>query len=125
MILAYSINSCCFSGRVIAEPKIQIASTGTKFATFCILVSNNIYDKATGKYEDTVVFVDCIAFGEKVDFVNENVHKGSKVIVNTQLNQSKYKDKEGRVKRSTIYRVTSIDCADSTPPKWHASNWFS
>jgi single-strand DNA-binding protein len=119
-----SINSCCFSGNATREPETKVSSVGSIYVTFGLAVNNRVFDAAKNDFVDTVVYVDFIAFGANADYVKEHVHRGTKVFVEAKLEQSMYRDREGKIKRWTSYRVVNIDAREDTKPKWTSPEWI-
>lgn len=70
--MGYAINSCTLSGHVQRGPQYGVSSNGTKWAKFTLRVDDRQYNPVTHQIEDTLQFIDCLAFNDDVDFLKEN-----------------------------------------------------
>jgi single stranded DNA-binding protein len=121
-----NINRCIFSGNATRDPALKVSSTGKTYVTFGLACSNRIFDHGSRDYVDTVVYVDFVAFGEVADYVRKNVHRGTKVYVESVLEQSMYRDKQsGKIRRWTSYRAINVDAyEDRQGRSWTSPEWI-
>lgn len=87
------------AGNIGGDPEVRFSASGIKITTFSV-ASNS---KRQGKDETT--WYKVTVFGEHLDKMLSFLKKGSSVIVNGSLHQSKWTDKEGR--EQTTLEVTA------------------
>ena len=87
-----NINKCIFSGNSTREPALKVSSTGKTYVTFGLACSNRVFDHGSQSYVDTVIYVDFVAFGSVAEYVKANVHRGTKMYVESVLEQSMYRE---------------------------------
>lgn len=99
-----SLNIVTLMGNLAAVPELKISSTGNPFSVFRVAV--NGYNGKT--QEQTVDFINCVAFGGTAEFLCKYFTKGSPIAVEGSLHQNDYIDTNG-VKhygyQVTVYRI--------------------
>ena len=88
------MNVVVLQGNLVDDPKLM--GTENKVARFTLAV-NNGYGENT-----STTFADCVAFGKQAEVIAEHLRKGKQIIVNGQLMQSRWEDKETGQKRSKL-----------------------
>lgn len=86
------INSVTLIGRLTRDPEQRKLSDGKSVSSFSIAVNG---------YKDDVSFLNCVAFGQTAEFINQYCKKGNRLAVSGKLQQKIWADKEG-VKKSSI-----------------------
>lgn len=99
-----SINRVMISGNLTRDPERRESANGTDVLRFSVAVNDRVKNASSGQWEDYANFVDCVAFGKRVDFFDRNLSKGSKVAVEGHLHWSSWVDKTGG-KRSRLELV--------------------
>lgn len=94
------MNRIILSGRLTRDPEHRYTSNGTPVCNFSLAVERPY--KVDG--EAPVDFINCVAWRERADFVNEYLSKGRKIVLEGTLIQERWKDKETEKNMST-YRV--------------------
>ena len=77
------INQVTLAGRLIRDPEVRFAATGTAVASFSIATNHRYQDKG-GQWKDEAAFVPCTAFGRLAEQFSEK-HKGEPVLVTGRL----------------------------------------
>lgn len=127
-----AINACTLSGYVQRTPKCGVSQNGTRWVKFTLRVSDSQYNPMTHRYEDTLQFVDCLAFNDDADYLTDNGISKNRKIVGTftlRMEPRVITDSgtgESRVitiptfiaKRGQIYIVEA-----SRRDEWHADGW--
>lgn len=101
-------------GRLVAEPEIKYTSgeNATCIASFRIAVDRRFKNK-NNPDAPTADFFRITAFGKQGEFVQNYLHKGTKVLVTGRTENNNYKDANGNM----VYRdqdiAESIEFAES------------
>jgi single-strand DNA-binding protein len=72
------INQVTIVGRLIRDPEVRFAPTGTVVASFS-LAANHAYQDKSGQWKDEVAFVPCAAFGQAAQALAQK-HKGEPLL---------------------------------------------
>lgn len=103
------MNLCIQIGRCTKDPDIKVAKSGTTIADFTLAVDRKF--KREGQPDAD--FLNFTAFGKTAEFVEKWVHKGTKLVVQSTLQNNNYQNSEGRtVYRNTLF-VESVEFAES------------
>ena len=86
------MNKVILMGRLTRDPEISSSTSGTTFARFSIAVDR----KFSRDGEPDADFFNCSAFGKTAEFIERNIHKGSKILVSGRLQNNNYTNKEGQ-----------------------------
>lgn len=86
------MNKVILMGRLTRDPEISSSTSGTTFARFSIAVDR----KFSREGEADADFFNCSAFGKTAEFIERNIHKGTKILVSGRLQNNNYTNKEGQ-----------------------------
>ena len=86
------MNKVILMGRLTRDPEISSSTSGTTFARFSIAVDR----KFSKEGEPDADFFNCSAFGKTAEFIERNIHKGTKILVSGRLQNNNYTNKEGQ-----------------------------
>ena len=86
------MNKVILMGRLTRDPEISSSTSGTTFARFSIAVDR----KFSREGEPEADFFNCSAFGKTAEFIERNIHKGTKILVSGRLQNNNYTNKEGQ-----------------------------
>lgn len=101
------MNHAVFIGRLTDDIVLQTTEAGVIWTRFSVAVPRR------GKSE-TTDFIPCVAFKKTAEFMNDWLHKGSKVAIEGHFQSSKYVNKENK----TIYTLECIvDTFQNLDPK--------
>lgn len=91
-------------GRLVRDPEVRTAQSGTKVANYTLAVD---------RYKGDADFIRCVVFGKGAEFAEKFLAKGKKIAVTGSIHTDTYTTKEGE-KRSTfeVY-VNSQEFAES------------
>lgn len=81
-------------GNVGNDPSIKTFGFDSKSAIIDVGVHETYKDK-DGNAVKTTEWFKCIAWNKAVDFIEKNVHKGSKCFIEGKLKSRTYKNNEG------------------------------
>jgi single-strand DNA-binding protein len=93
---------------VVMEPTLRFATSGTCVLTLRLKAAKRVRD-SNGNWSDgpTPLFIDGTLFGKLAENTAESVKKGSTVVVEGELEQQEWADRETGEKRSKV--VVIID----------------
>ena len=96
-------------GRLTRDPEVRYGQSGNAVANFSIAVDRRF--KRDG--EAQADFFNCTAFGKTGEFVEKYLKKGIKVVVDGELQNNNYEDKNGTKHYSVQIIVNQIEFAES------------
>ena len=108
-----SINSVNISGNLGADPEVRMTQAGTPVMNFRMAVNKRKRDQ-NGEWYDYANWVSVVVFGNRVDWLAKELHKGKRVFVTGELSYSQY-EKDG-TKRSSL-EVVANDIDFDRPPR--------
>ncbi|MFB7592390.1 single-stranded DNA-binding protein [Streptomyces sp. NPDC056169] len=99
-------------GNLVDDPELRFTSSGAAVAKFRIASTPRVFDKQTNEWKDGEgLFLSCSVWRQAAENVAESLQKGMRVIVQGQLKQRSYEDREG-VKR-TVYELDVLELGPS------------
>ena len=93
-------NSVQLIGRLGNDPEVNTFESGTKKATFSVATNDVYYNNKGEKVEETQ-WHNIVAWGKKVDVIENYLKKGSEVAIQGKLTTRSYETKEGTKKYVT------------------------
>lgn len=103
------MNICIQMGRLARDPEIRTTQSGMKIAGFTLAVERRF--KKEGQPDAD--FLNFTAFGKTAEFIEKYCHKGTKLVVQSQLQNNNYTKQDGtKVYRDTLM-VDSAEFAES------------
>lgn len=88
------INSVIIVGNLIKDPTFRSTTTGTPVANFMI-ASNRKFKDSSGQIKEDVCFIGVVAWYKLAESCNENLKKGSAVLVEGELQSRSWKTEDG------------------------------
>lgn len=104
------MNSILLSGYMGKDPEIRVTRDGKSIANFSLGV-NRRFAK-----ERTTDWFNCTAFSKTADFIGRYLRKGSKIIVEGEIQNDNY-EKDGRMVYGYKVIVNQVEFADSKQSK--------
>ncbi len=83
-------------GNLTRDPELRFTNSGMAVCKFTVAVSKKVKD------EERTSFIDCTCFREMAENVAESLTKGTRVVVNGQIEQDNWDDRETGQKRSKL-----------------------
>ena len=103
------MNLCIHIGRLSRDLEVRYGQSGNAMASFTLAVDRKF--KREG--QATADFLNFKAFGKTAEFLEKYCHKGTKLVVQSQLQNDNFTNKEGvKVYRDTLI-VDSVEFAES------------
>ena len=104
------MNKVILMGRLTRDPEVRYgAANNTAIARFSIAVDRRF--KREG--QPTADFFNCTAFGKTGEFVEKYLKKGTKVVLDGELQNDNYTNKEGQTVYGMQIIVNSLEFAES------------
>lgn len=95
-----SVNRVIVTGNLVADPEVKYMPSGMAVAKLRLAINNNYKDR-NGEWKEETCFIDVDVWGRAAERINESCKKGSKVLVDGQLREDTWEDRDGN-KRSKI-----------------------
>jgi len=89
-------------GRLTADPELKFTNNGMALVNFSVAVN-----RKKGE-EEYVSYFDCTAWGTLAQGIADSLHKGDRVVVNGNLNQDRYENKEGKTVSKVILNAEAV-----------------
>ncbi len=104
------MNKVIMMGRLTRDPEMRYGgANNTAVARFSIAVDRRF--KRDG--QPTADFFNCTAFGRTGEFVERYLRKGTKVVLDGELQNDNYTNKEGRMVYGMQIIVNNVEFAES------------
>ena len=104
------MNKWLGSGRLTRDPNVRVMGDGSKIATFSIAVDRRFGRRTeSGTWERETDFFDVLARGGVADYVDGQIHKGSKVIVEGSVENNNFTSREGTKNYSVRIVARSVE----------------
>lgn len=89
-------------GRLVEDPQLRQTGNNNSVVNFSVAVTRK---RGTEEYTS---FFDCTAWGTLAENINASLHKGDRVVVNGNLNQDRWEDKEGATQRKVVINAEAV-----------------
>lgn len=103
------MNKVILMGRLTRDPEMRYGQSGNGVCSFSIAVDRRF--KREGQPDAD--FFNCTAFGKQGEFVEKYLRKGTKIVLDGEIQNNNYTNKDGQ----TVYNVqiiaNSIEFAES------------
>lgn len=101
------MNRVEITGNLTRDPELKLTTKGNTILSFSVAV-NERQRNASGEWEDYPNYVDCVMFGNRAETVSRFLAKGSKVVVEGRLHQSRW-DKDGQRRSKLEVYVDNVE----------------
>lgn len=103
------MNVVILCGRLTRDPEVRYGASGNAVANFSLAVDRRF--KRDGQPDAD--FFNCVAFGKSAEFVERYLGKGIKVVVQGEIQNNNYTNKDGQEVRTVQIIANSIEFAES------------
>ena len=104
------MNKVILMGRLTRNPEVRYGgANNTAVARYSIAVDRRF--KRDG--QPTADFFNCTSFGKQGEFVEKYLRKGTKVVIEGELQNDNYQNKDGQMVYGTRIIVNSVEFAES------------
>ena len=112
------MNRCTFTGRLSKDPETKQSQSGMSITRFGIAVDRM---KTKDNQNPGADFLNCVAFGQRGDFISKYFHKGDKIIMESHVQTGSYDGQNGKV-YTTDFIVDSVEFGSSKNSGNNAGN---
>ncbi len=105
-----NLNKVMLIGRLAADPELRRTQSDLAVTSFSVAV-NRRYNK--DQAQQTVDFIDVVAWRQLAEFVTKYFKKGSAIFVSGSLQIRTWKDKDGNNRRTAEVVADEIQFVDS------------
>lgn len=99
--MAKGFNKVILMGNLTANPETRTTGSGQNVTNFSLAV-NRTWRGADGNTQESVSFINCVAWGKTGDIIAQYMQKGRSLLVSGRLDQRSWEDKETGGKRSAV-----------------------
>lgn len=89
------------TGNLTRDPELRTTPSGAQVCSFSVAV-NRTYRDASGNNQESVSYLDCVAWNRLAETIAQYAKKGSGVLVSGRLEQRSWEDKQTGQKRSRV-----------------------
>lgn len=108
------MNKTIIFGRMVKDPDVRFSEKTQKQITmFSVAVNRTFKNKETNKYD--VDYFNCVVFGKTAEVIGNNFSKGDKILIEGEMRQDKWKDKDGTEKSAWRLYVNGFDFVEYKP----------
>lgn len=113
------MNKVIMMGRLTRDPEVRYGGANNNaVARYSLAVDRRF--KRDG--EPDADFFNCVAFGKTAEFVEKYLHKGTKVVVEGEVRNNNYTNKDGQKVYGTDILTNQIEFAESKATASATSN---
>ncbi len=99
--MAKGFNKVILMGNLTRDPETRTTPSGQSVTSFSLAV-NRTWKGADGQQQESVSFIDCVAWGKPGEIIAQYLSKGRAILVSGRLDQRSWDDKETGQKRSKV-----------------------
>lgn len=89
-----SFNKVILMGNLTRDPESKFTTTGTQVTEFGLAINHKF--KQLNESKEEVCFIDIVVFGKQGESCQNNLTKGSSVLIEGRLNQNRWETPEGQ-----------------------------
>jgi single-strand DNA-binding protein len=97
-----SYNHVTLMGNLTRDPELRYTPGGTAVCDLGLAVNRRWTDKNTNEKKEEVSFLDCVVWARGAEVIAQYCKKGSSILVDGELRQERWQDKESGANRSKI-----------------------
>lgn len=122
------MNSVSLIGRLVRDPELRYAQTGTAMCRFTVAVDRRMSkqkrQEAQANNQPTADFISCTAFGATAELIANYHRKGSQIGIEGRIQTGSY-EKEGRTIYTTDVVVNNLTFIGSSQGGGQAQGGFN
>jgi single-strand DNA-binding protein len=99
--MAKGFNKVILMGNLTRDPETRSTPSGQSVTSFSLAV-NRTWRNQNGETQESVSYINCVAWGKPGEIIAQYVGKGRPLLVSGRLDQRSWDDKETGQKRSII-----------------------
>ena len=105
------MNKVILMGRLTRDPEVRYSQSNTSMAIARFTVAVDRRFKRDG--QPTADFINCTAFGRTAEFVEKYFRKGSRILLDGELQNDNYQGKDGNMVYGFQVVVNNVEFAES------------
>jgi single-strand DNA-binding protein len=105
------MNTIALLGTLAADVDLRYTQSGNAIGKFSVAY-NKKYKTQSGEMEEKVSFFDCVAFGRRAEIINQYFKKGSRILLQGELEQQRWAAKDGSSRSKVVINVLGFDFID-------------
>lgn len=99
--MAKGFNKVILMGNLTRDPETRTTPNGQSVTSFALAV-NRTWRNQAGENQESVSYIDCVAWGKPGEIIAQYLGKGRALLVSGRLDQRSWEDKESGQKRSKV-----------------------
>jgi len=99
--MAKGFNKVILMGNLTRDPETRTTPSGQSVTNFSLAV-NRSWKGSDGQTQESVSYIDCVAWGKPGEIIAQYLSKGRAVLVSGRLEQRSWDDKDSGQKRSKV-----------------------
>ena len=109
------MNKVILMGRLTRDPEVRYSQgdTSLAIARYSLAVDRRFARRNEGNNEQTVDFINCVAFGKSAEFAEKYFRQGMRVLVTGRIQTGSYTNKDGQKVYTTDVVIEDQEFADS------------
>lgn len=109
------MNKVILMGRLTRDPEVRYSQgdTSLAIARYSLAVDRRFARRNEGNNEQTVDFINCVAFGRSAEFAEKYFRQGMRVLVTGRIQTGSYTNKDGQKVYTTDVVIEDQEFADS------------
>lgn len=117
------LNHITIMGRLTRDPELRRTGSGIAVTSFTVAVDRDFAGKDNSERETD--FIDCVAWRNTGEFVNNYFSKGSMAVVSGRLQIRSWTDKDGNKRRTAEVVADSVYFGESKNDKGTQNNAYT
>lgn len=99
--MARGFSKAIIMGNLTRDPELRTTPSGASVCSFSVAV-NRTFKDSSGNQQETVSFIDCVAWNKPGEIINQYAQKGTGIFVSGRLDQRSWEDKNTGTRRSRV-----------------------
>lgn len=117
------LNHITIMGRLTRDPELRRTGSGIAVTSFTVAVDRDFAGKDNAERETD--FIDCVAWRNTGEFVNNYFSKGSMAVVSGRLQIRSWTDKDGNKRRTAEVVADSVYFGEGKNDKGNQNNAYT
>jgi single-strand DNA-binding protein len=109
------LNKIILQATLTKDIELKYTQSGTVIASVNLANNQSWKDKNTGEKREEVLFIEGVIFGKSAEIANQYLKKGSKVLIEGQLQFQQWEDQNGNKRSKHIVKIENYNFLDSKP----------
>lgn len=98
--MARGFSKAIITGNITRDPELRTTPNGANVCSFSVAVNRSFRD-SSGNNQESVSFIECVAWGKPAEVINQYAKKGTGILVSGRLEQRSWEGKDGQKRSRT------------------------